>query len=220
MKSFRTLASVIALCVCVSHAQTSGKPIAEKIIWTPTDIGWPQDGPHSTVPRPIFTALKVGDVPVKFEQTTLESVQKHLGGVIGSHGDASKALAWLCYSGSDPDGRWIFWLDSGELGGLSVIDGFEWRRLSANEKPDHRCASLPDRSSSVELPFALRPGSAEADIRKILGKPSAAVGNTLFYSHAYTRIIRNEEFTVSNDLAVVIRDGVLWAMEGNQDTTN
>ncbi len=52
---------------------------------------------------------------VNLEETPLKEVQKGLGGTIGSRGDASEALRWLCFHGSDAKGRWALWLESNTL---------------------------------------------------------------------------------------------------------
>ena len=193
---------------------------SEVAVWTPTAIHWPEENFRGTVPRPMVESLMVKGVPVELEETTLESLKKKLGGVIGNHGDGGDSLAWICYTGVDASGPWIFWPTSSEMGGLSTINGFVWRHLETNERADWRCRELPSGDRLVELPLALHPGMTETEIRGLLGKPTLVRGQDLYYAHEHLRRIRKEDWSVWNGVALALRDGRLWALSVNKTTTN
>jgi hypothetical protein len=154
------------------------------------------------------------------EKTKLEDVRKRFSGVLGYRGDASQALAWLCLFGNDASGGWVFWPTSGEMGGTSVIDGFQWRRLSSHERPDHRCRLLPSESGGVQLPISLHLGSSEEEVRHLLGRPTWSRGNLMIFDHEHSVIIRQENWIASNTVAFLIRDGSVWAIEASKITSN
>lgn len=168
----------------------------------------------------MIATLLVAGMPVTLEETKVEDVRERLGGTIGSQGDASEALAWLCFHGGDKTGRWMLWLTSGELAGLTIIDGFDWSRLSAGGIPDHRCRSLPKNSDGIELPIQLHLGMTEQEVRQTLGAPSDIRNKTLIFNHEHKTVIRNEPYTVSNNVSVVFRSGVVWAIEVARTTSN
>lgn len=136
-------------------------------------------------------------------------MQKRLGGSIGSEGDASEAVAWLCLIGSDAVGPWILWLESFEIDG-PTIGGFQWRRLASNEKPDRRCSALRKGDDKVKLPLALHLGMTETELRATLGRPTMTRGKTLIFCHDHQETINKEIFDSSNTLAVVLRGGAVW----------
>jgi len=164
-------------------------------------------------------SLRVANLPVVLEETTLEDAQKRFGGTFGNHGDGGESLGWLCLHGSDELGRWIIWLTSGEINGTTV-GGFQWRRLSPHDIPDRRCSQIPDGKGGIALPIALHLGMTEAEIHEILGRPTVTRGKTFFFCHKHRTVIHKEDFTVSNDVAIVFRDGVAWAIEVAKTTSN
>ena len=145
--------------------------------------------------------------------------QKRFGGTIGDRGDAGDAIGWLCLDGSNKNGPWILWLISGEING-PTIGGFQWRRLSPGETPDRRCSRIPDDKGGIELPIALHFGMTEAEVQKLLGRPTVTRSKTFFFSHEHEAVIDKEKYTVSNDVAVVFRGGRLWEIEVVKTTSN
>jgi hypothetical protein len=91
----------------------------------------------------MITTLRVAKVPAVLEETELKDVQRRLGGSIGQSGDASEANAWLCFYGTDINGRWALWLESSEMGGLRWVDGFTLQRLGKEARTDGRCRMIP-----------------------------------------------------------------------------
>lgn len=207
--------------VCASAAQTAPRSVsATTVLWTPPAIGWPQALPKPTVPKEMIGGLRLAGMPIILEETKLKDVQKRFGGFLGNHGDAGDSLAWLCYFGGDASGDWIFWVTSGEMNGLTWIDGFQWRRLSVHERPDHRCRSLPSGGGGIQLPIPLHLGNSEEEVRQILGHPTFSRGDVHFFEHEHPVVLKRENCTVSNYVAVVIHDGSAWEIESSEITSN
>jgi hypothetical protein len=150
------------------------------------------------------------------EETPLNDVQKNLGGTIGSRGDASEALLWLCFHGSDANGPWALWVESTEMGGGNV-DGSAWQRIPKEATLDHRCRT---QDVEVELPIRLALGLTEPEVRRIIGSPTAKHRNTLIFDHEHRETIRNEPFIASNTVYVVLRDSVVWTVQVWKTTSN
>ena len=215
------MAALLAVAATVSFPQAGlDSPGAAQILWSPPPIHWPDQLPQASVPKEMIDSFRVAGFSIKFEETKLVEAQKRLGGSIGQHGDASNAEAWLCLRGTGASGRWISWLTSSEIGGLTWIDGFVWRRLAPNERPDRRCAALPVTSGGIVLPLSIHPGMKETEIRRIMGPPTISHGDALFYSHEHSIVLHNEEYTSSNDVVIVSRDGALWEISASRVTTN
>jgi hypothetical protein len=222
MNRIGLIALAMIAAVCVSPAQTGSRPVADRgkaVVWSPPNVGWWDEMPKATVPKVMIGSLRVAGLPIVLEKTNLEDAHKHFGGTIGSQGDASESLGWICLDGRDKEGAWILWLFSGEIDG-PAIGGFEWRHLSTSEKPDHRCSHLPKNSIGIELPIVLHLGMTEAEVRTLLGSPTAAREMTLFYCHEHQTVIRKEDYTVSNNVAIVFRKGAVWAIEVTKTTSN
>jgi hypothetical protein len=60
----------------------------------------------------------------------------------------------------------------------------------------------------------------EAEMRKIVGKPSFVSGKTLIYSHEHQETIHDLAYTVDNMIAIVLRDGIVSAIETSKSTVN
>ena len=220
MNLIRFIAVAVVAAVSSCPAQTaSSRTSAKTVVWSPPRTGWWDNMPKPTVPNEMIGALRVADFPITLEKTKLEDMHKRFGGTIGDRGDAGDAEAWLCLFGSDSERRWIIWLTSGEIDG-PAIGGFQWRLLSLNETPDRRCSPLPEKKGGIKLPIALHPGMTEAEVQLILGRPTATRGKTLFFRHEHQETIRKEQFTASNGVAIVIREGVVWAIEVAETTSN
>ena len=88
-------------------------------------------------------ALRISDLNVELEETNMNQVQERFGGTFGTQGDAGDHLEWLCLSGRDVDGRWVLWLESGEMD-AGTVGSFQWRRVPEGERFDARCGTLSD----------------------------------------------------------------------------
>ena len=168
--------------------------------------------PRPSVSREFITRLRVANSNVILEKTTMKEVQARLGGTVGHRGDASESLDWICFHGTDLSGRWVLWLESGEIHG-DTVGAFELRRIPPSAILDDRCGVLPSPNSRVILPVALQLGAREAQIVQALGAPTVKRGDVLVYLHEHQETIRRQVFSASNVLAVFVRGGVVEAIE-------
>lgn len=220
MSRARWIAIFVVAAACACHAQmrhnTQGQHTAP---WSPPGALWPDKLPPSNVPREQIRELRLDGMKIRLETTTLQGVQGRFGGSIGHQGDASEAQDWLCMRGSDADGRWILWLTSSEMGGGRYIDGLQWQRIAADEMPDRRCASLPN-GRGVELPLPLRLGVTEGAARKVLGQPTLAWKNALFYLHEHKEIIHSLPYTVESSVRVRLCDGTVKEIDVDRTSSD
>lgn len=213
------LAIVFAItCTAVAQNERSlGRDVSQ--IWQPPTMDFPDAGPEPTVPKMMITSLRLAKMEIILEETTLDTVKARFGGDMGQSGDASEALQWLCFYGTDPNGRWALWLESSEMGGGSV-DGFALQRLDNDAKVDRRCRMLRKDEGGFGLPIPIRLGMTEMEVRNLLGEPTLRYRNTVMFDHGHQETIRNEPFTVSNTVAVAIRGGIVWAIQVWKGTSN
>jgi len=205
-----------AWCMQISADSPAGR---NPVVWQPPTLQLPDTLPQPTVPKEMITTLRVEKMLIVLEKTEMREVQTRLGGSIGHRGDASEALAWLCFDGADANGRWALWLESSELGG-GWVDGFALQRLDPNASTDHRCRKLGKPNGGIELPIALRLGLTEMQVRTILGQPTIKYRNTLVFEHEHEETIRNEPFTAINSVYVTLRGGAVWTIQVWKDTTS
>jgi hypothetical protein len=212
------VAAAAAIFTCACRAQAIGRQGANRVLWFPPSIDrW--NSLHSpTVPKEMVASLRVAGFPITLEKTALEDARNRFGGTIGKRGDAGDFEAWLCLHGNGPNGPWVLWLTSGELDG-PAISGFEWRHLSLNEIPDHRCLFL-EGSSVIELPLPLHPGMTGAEARKVVGNPTVVRGETLIFFHEHDEVIDNLPYTADNIVSLVLRGGRVLAIEVQKTTVN
>jgi hypothetical protein len=189
---------------------------SDRIIWQPPILDLPNTLPHATVSKEIITQLRVAKTKVILEETPLNDVLKDLGGTIGSRGDASEALQWLCFHGRDAKGRWALWLESSEMGG-GTVDGFAWQRIAEKATLDRRCRT---QAVEIALPIQIAIGLTESEVRGSLGTPTTKYRNTLIFDHEHPETLRNEPFTASNTVYVELRGGVVWAVQVWRTTSN
>jgi hypothetical protein len=189
---------------------------SDRTIWQPPTLDLPDTLPHATVSKEMITKLRVGKMQVILEETPLSDAQKNLGGTIGARGDASEALQWLCFHGSDANGRWVLWLESNEMDGGNV-NGFAWQRIAAKAIIDRRCGA---QAIKIELPIQLAIGLTESEVRGILGTPTTEYRDTLVFDHEHQETIRNEPFTASNTVYVELRSRIVWSVQVWKTTSN
>jgi hypothetical protein len=195
-------------------AQQPGSVVRDRppVIWAPPKITLPENSPRPTVPKPMVTGLTVAGWRIELEQTELEQAQKHFGGTIGSSGDASEALGWLCLYGKDKDGLWGLWLLSGEIDGPS-IGGIQWQRLPSGARIDPRCRSI--EKGKVNLPIAVHLGMTRKEAEIVLGKPSMVKSDVAEYYHEHNLTLHNELYVADNDVYVFYRYGAVWSVQVN-----
>ena len=219
MKTFLILITVALLGATIGEtSQGQVRPDAT-VLWKPTTLGRSQELPPPTVHNEIIKALRVADMQIVLDETRWETAQKRLGGTIGHSGDADESLKWLCFYGSQARPRWIFWLQGGEVNGDNV-GGFQWRRMVHGEQPDSRCRKLQHKETSIELPVPLQLGMTKAQVIRTLGAPTVQRGTLLTYYHEHEETIDNLRFTTSSIVEVLLRDGVVTAIEGSKTSIN
>ncbi|HWA94182.1 MAG TPA: hypothetical protein VG844_06240 [Terracidiphilus sp.] len=161
----------------------------------------------------MISSLRIGNVRVDLENTTLNQAQHRLGGTVGSQGDAGNYEAWLCFRGTDKNGAWGLWLTSGEIDG-PAIGGFEWRRLQSGEELDRRCKVLSN-SHQPKLPLGLSLDMPESAVRGILGKPTLRMKQTLIYFHEHNETIHQLPYTADNIVTIILRAGRVLAIDAS-----
>jgi hypothetical protein len=215
----RSLAPFLVVAVLFgqdSAHQTSHPP---RVIWSPPNLKLPSMLPTPSVKKEIIKGLRIDGWPVTLEKTKLAQAQKQFGAVVGSRGDASEALAWICLQGIDDQGTWVMWLYSGEING-PAIGGFQWQRISPDMQLDRRCRLLDRQQGRVELPIHLTLGMSEAEVVARLGRPSGTFRNLAIYSHEHNLTIDNEPYTVENDVLIEYGDGKVSTIAVNHTTSN
>jgi hypothetical protein len=138
----------------------------------------------ATVPKEMVSTFRVSGYDITFEKTNMKDVEQRLGGVIGEKGDASDASEWLCFHGADAMGRWVLWLENGEIDGGSV-GSFQWQRLSNRDVLDTRCHTLRKAGSVIRLPLSLQLGAKSSEVLKSLGPPTLKTDERLIYLHEH-----------------------------------
>lgn len=206
----RITLALLLVATAAAFAQSAG------VVWQPPTLDLPDSLPKANISKEMITTLRIENVPIVLEKTQLTNVAEILGGTIGSRGDASEALHWLCFHGSDANGRWALWLESDELGG-GAVDGFALQQIPKKAKIDRRCATKEVR---VDLPIRLAIGLTETEARGVLGAPTTKYRNTLVFDHEHEEKIRNELFTASNTVYVVLQSGVVSAIQVWKITSN
>ena len=203
------LAITCAACVLIpADSPVNNLLLAQQV----PNFHLPETLPSPTVPKMMISTLRVAGMPIILEQTELKDVRGRLGGTIRRSGDASTADAWLCYFGGNANKRWEVWISSGEIGGLRWIDGFTLQRLAGKATPEKGCRMIPESKGGVELPIALRLGQSEAQVRTILGKPTARYQTTLLYYHEHEESIHNQPYSVLNTVTIDFREGAVFAI--------
>jgi hypothetical protein len=202
-------AAILLLACWGVPAQSPGGAVPERkiTVWGPPKADWPMESmPKPTIPKEIITRLTVAGWPIELEETELERARMHFGLVVGSRGDASEALSWVCFQGSDEGGPWAIWLTSGEIDG-AAIGGFQWQRISPNFRVDRRCKSLDAQQGAVELPIRLHLGMAESEVIAALGPPSGRHHHSAIYYHEHNLTLHNLPYTADNDVLITYDAG-------------
>ena len=218
------LSSLVLLLIltCSAFTQTPSTPSSSRarVPWQPPRSDDLLDKiPTATVPKEMVGAFRVSNFPIEFEETKMDDVRTRLGGTIGHKGDAGDYLEWLCFHGTDPEGRWVLWLESGEIDG-GMVGSFRWERLPVNAELDQRCRMLQRKAGGMVLPIRLRLGTTEKDVLKALGTPTVRRGDRLIYVHEHDETIRGEPFTSNNTVEVHLRGGTVCAIEASKTVSS
>jgi len=200
-----------------SQTPTQLKTHGADAIWEPPDWMIPENV-KPTVPKELLSTIRVSNFEIVLEKTSMEDVQRHLGGQFGRRGDASEGLRWLCFHGADAVGAWVLWLEDNEIDGSS-IGSFQWQRLNKHGDFDSRCHTLG--KATVELPSSLRLGARLSEVLKSLGPPSSKEGEKLIYFHQHEAGgTRDDPFISSNTVVVHSRNGRVWKIQASKTTSD
>jgi len=204
---------------CATSAQSASRPSSSsgQVIWEPPAWTFLHEIPKATVSKQMLATLRVSGFPITLENTKMDKVSSTLGGSIGQKGDAGNFEEWLCFYGTDPSGRWVLWLESGEIDG-GTVGSFQWQRLDTSAVLDGRCQMLGD--AKVDLPIAVRLGTVEAGVLKSLGRPTVRRGDRLVYVHEHQESILGEPFDSSNIVAILLRAGRVWEIDVSKTTSS
>jgi hypothetical protein len=216
-----TQATLLLLTTWTAFAPRSGdaSPAGDQPVWAPPQADWPETLPEPTVAKELVKGLRVAGFPITLEKTKLDQAQRRFGGIIGSRGDASGYLAWLCLRGDDNEGKWVLWLYSGEING-PVIGGFQWQRVSPELRLDRRCTYLDSRNGPVELPVQLRLDMTEAEVDAGIGPPSSRYRDSAIYSYERSLTLHNEPYTLRDDVLIMYRGGKVSVIAVNHLTSD
>ncbi len=180
-KGFCTIVMTVVAVGAVNHIALAGRPIP------PPKFPRGEVAPNGTLKFKPATVLKLGNVTVQLEKTTLSEIQREAKtGVIGHQGDASESIYWLCYTvtnDSDPPQRlWV--LSSGETGGNNhSVTGVVAAQGVENGGPEQSCPSLPTRLRPINTDRGIWLGTTKGDLEKILGRPSETRGDILSFGY-------------------------------------
>jgi hypothetical protein len=190
-----------------------------KISWEPPPSITPPMLSRYSGSNVMISELRVGSLIVTLEKTPLTLLQSHFGGSIGHRGDAGESLSWLCLTGSNSGKRSVLWLKSSEID-AGTVGGFRWEAVAVNEGIDHRCGQVRESEGEIrlELPLALRTPSD--DLSKVLGPASVSRQRQFLFAHEQQELVANRPFTVTNSVSVLVRHGLVWAIEVWKSTTS
>ena len=165
-----------AIVVRAADSQAS----ATQGMWLPPHVPGKDINVPATVTEDWLTNLGIGAQRVVFEETPLDSLQARLGaGPIGQAGDAASFVEWLCFSGGIGPDRWVLWLEAGETD-AGTVGSFHMVSVRPEAQVDRRCTQLQPAGSLV-LPKGLKVGLDDSTVHRLLGSPSARVGDTSIY---------------------------------------
>ena len=202
-------ALLIVMAILTAFPTISPSQVSQS--WEPTLLSSPTaEFPKATIPKRIMGALKISGMEIVFEETKISDVKARFGGTVGHRGDAGDSLGWLCYEVPTQRGRSVLWFLSSEIDG-GTIGGFQWLSLAPGDRLDPRCQLLSN--SSVQMPIPIHLDDAEREAMRFLGAPSARQGDLLQYVHEANISIKAEPYTVTNTLYLLMKNGVVKAIE-------
>ena len=205
--SFSQIASVAALFIA------SAASVADDRVPPPA---WGNDSVTATTSQDPVVPLWMGSLEVTLEKTSLIEVQNTVGvGKIYSHGDASEALAWLCYTVSTSNPKQRLWLSSGEMGGLTIIDGVSAVVIPTNVNSSAGCPELPKRYMPLRFANGIWLGASEDKFHKSFGKAKKVKD-----ARAYGYIGKDGKYDVISSLNVRFKNNASVAIFANHVTSN
>ena len=201
MTASRTRTSVIAIVWTIACVRAAGA----QALWEPPSIGDGRQFPVITIPSDLVPALGIDNREIVLDRTPIAEAAQWFNARIGRRGDGSESLGWICIAGRDAEGRWMLWLESGEIHG-NAVGAFQLRRIGAAERIDEKCVGW---RAGIRNPAGLRLGMSRADVRRILGEFS---GTPAMIAYLYERPAAGG-FTVESMISVVFVEDAVTAFE-------
>ena len=196
-----TRTSVVAIVWMIACVRAAGA----QALWEPPSIGDGRQFPVIAIPSDLIPALRIDNREIVLDRTPLAETARRFKARIGRRGDGSESLGWVCIAGRDAEGRWMLWLESGEIHG-DAVGAFQLRRIGVPEPIDAKCVSS---RASIRNPAGLRLGMSRADVRRILGESSGTPAMIAYlYEHPGA-----DGFTIESMISVVFADDVVAAFE-------
>src|ERR1051325_6858906 len=107
-----------------------------QVYWRPPRLPIQDIRVRATMPKELIPGLRVGSELIVLEHTSLDTLQRRLGaGSMSETGEAGSFLQWLCLYGRSEQGRWVLWLESGEMG-AGTVEGFHLVSVPATGRID------------------------------------------------------------------------------------
>jgi hypothetical protein len=181
-------------------------------LWEPPNIGNGSAFPVVVVPSELIRTVTLGTVRIVLDETSLPETAARFQAGVGHRGDAGEALDWFCINGQDPRGRWVLWLESGEIHG-DAIGAFQIRRIASSDRVDARCRTS---TAMAQNPAGLQLGMSRDDVRRRFGGPDTT-RQTVSYLHQRDK---PNDFTIENIVSIEFREDVVVACEVVKTETN
>jgi hypothetical protein len=204
--SITPIAFVVAVCIA---------PVAFGADTIPPPT-WVNDSISATTAHDPVVPFRMGNLEITLEITSLKEVQSIIrAGKIFNHGDASEAVAWLCYTISTSSPKQRLWLSSGEMGGLTTIDGITALEIPDSVIPSESCPDLPQRFLPLGFNNGLWLGTPEKTFRKDFGEVKKIKGG-----RSYIYIGKDGEYDVIGSMIVRFKNRASVAIYANHVTSN
>ena len=203
-----TRTSVVALVLMIACVRGA----SAQALWEPPGIGDGRQFPVIAVPSDLIPALGIDTHEIVLDRTPLAEAAQWFTARVGRRGTGSESLGWVCIAGRDAEGRWMLWLQSGEIHG-NAVGAFQLRRIGTGDRIDSRCVSS---RASIRNAAGLRLGMSRADVRRILGDSSGTPAMIAYlYEHPGAG-----GFTVESMISVVFVEDAVTAFEVWRTETN
>jgi hypothetical protein len=170
------------------------------------------------------THLKLGELEVRFEETTLRAISGAAGlGTMHHQGDAGESIYWLCYTirgGSRTQRIWI--LAHGEMGGPEhAVTMVTAQEFEPTVQATSDCPSLPSALQPVFVAQHIWLGTPESKALKALGRPSHQKGlwRSFNYEGKVPGHCQPEGFDLMNWLVFRIAQGRIVEISAGQVTS-
>jgi hypothetical protein len=204
-----TLCCLLAASCPWAYAATPPPDIPESISWA------------TSVSKKPTTVLKMGQLKVALEETTLLDVLVEASGDIAQHGDAGERALWLCYTVVDARRSARLWIISdGEMGGADhYVTSFAMQVTAGG--PTQDCPALREKLKPVSLSNGLWLGDAAAKPTSLFGRSTGQKGpwRGYLYRGKTAGQCAPDGFDVENWLVWTTANGVIETIVAGQVTS-